>query len=217
MCENPRSSVSEILKPPIKVIDVYIYVSQRIAIYSISTWEIKLGIYWLDILNRTYSTWPLPSVSETEDDNIGYIYRVFIHVKQHNQRRKVWCIRAWEREWFLCPFLAMRNQLITSSEISDSRQYVAHLGFRAEMQLQGTFPHSWAAALSRGGWCVNGYQIELTAASLTLTHAAGINSSRTSQAELGRGEQHGGIKNLAGDVAEKTAESQKMTMESWLH
>lgn len=46
---------------------------------------------------------------------------------------------------------------------------------------------------------VNGYHIELTAASLTLTLAlaAGINSSRTRQAELGHGEQRVGIKNLA--------------------
>lgn len=54
---------------------------------------------------------------------------------------------------------------------------------------------------------VNGYQIELTAASLTLaltlaltltlTPAAGINSSQTWQTELGHGEQHGEIKNLA--------------------
>lgn len=75
---------------------------------------------------------------------------------QHNRRRKVWCIRAWEREWLLCPFLGIRNRLITSSETSSSRQYVAQLGFRAEMQLQGTFPSLLSSCFKQRGMVRSG-------------------------------------------------------------
>lgn len=65
-----------------------------------------LELYIADILSQT---WPFPSLWDTEDDSPGvpcYISRVFCSCEllQCNQRRKVWCIRAWEREWLLCPF-----------------------------------------------------------------------------------------------------------------